>query len=287
MFIVQTSAKINLGLEILSKREDGYHNICSVLQSVNLFDEITFDFAPTTTLITNIDSLNVESNLVLESVKTFQEYTKIPVSMSITLRKHIPIGMGLGGGSGNAAGTLFALNEIYSAGLSLIELMSLGKTLGADVPYFFHGGTAVVSGIGDVVTPLVNMLPGNFVLICPKLSIKEKTKSFFQEISQEDFTDGSIMKAYSEDIRQSYEIFNGVPNNAFSRVLLKRFPELMELRTNIQEKLGITVNFTGAGLGMFAITDECKPLKELINSQYYDTYILNTIDHSIKMRSKI
>ena len=122
MLIVQTSAKINLGLEIISKRDDGYHNISSVLQSVNMFDEISLQFSDNLTFASNVESLNNESNLVMAAVRAFEDHTGILVSLNIVLDKNIPIGMGLGGGSGNAAGVLYALNEIYSTGLSNKEL---------------------------------------------------------------------------------------------------------------------------------------------------------------------
>lgn len=287
MLIVQTSAKINLGLEIISKRDDGYHNISSVLQSVNMFDEISLQFSDNLTFASNVESLNNESNLVMAAVRAFEEHTGILVSLNIVLDKHIPIGMGLGGGSGNAAGVLYALNEIYSTGLSNKELHILSSSLGADVPFFLQGGTAVVGGIGDIITPLDNVSEDNLVLICPKICLSNKTKSFFDKICSEHITDGSGIQKLCTDLLELNTFPSRLPDNVFSRILNDQFPQLLELRKLIQDELGTIMNITGTGLGMFAVTEEWKALKHLVDSQYYDMYKMKTTDRAIEMRSNI
>ena len=287
MLIVQTSAKINLGLEIISKRDDGYHNISSVLQSVNMFDEISLQFSDNLTFSSNVESLNNESNLVMGAVRAFEDHTGIIVSLNIVLDKHIPIGMGLGGGSGNAAGVLYALNEIYSTGLSNKELHILSSSLGADVPFFLQGGTAVVGGIGDIITPLDNVSEDNLVLICPKICLSNKTKSFFDKICSEDITDGSGIQKLCTDLLELNTFPSRLPDNVFSRILNDQFPQLLELRKLIQDELGTIMNITGTGLGMFAVTEEWKALKHLVDSQYYDMYKMKTTDRAIEMRSNI
>ena len=287
MLIVQTSAKINLGLEIISKRDDGYHNISSVLQSVNMFDEISLQFSDNLTFASNVESLNNESNLVMAAVRAFEDHTGILVSLNIVLDKHIPIGMGLGGGSGNAAGVLYALNEIYSTGLSNKELHILSSSLGADVPFFLQGGTAVVGGIGDIITPLDNVSEDNLVLICPKICLSNKTKSFFDKICSEHITDGSGIQKLCTDLLELNTFPSRLPDNVFSRILNDQFPQLLELRKLIQDELGTIMNITGTGLGMFAVTEEWKALKHLVDSQYYDMYKMKTTDRAIEMRSNI
>ena len=252
-----------------------------------MFDEISLQFSDNLTFASNVESLNNESNLVMAAVSAFEDQTGILVSLNIVLDKHIPIGMGLGGGSGNAAGVLYALNEIYSTGLSNKELHILSSSLGADVPFFLQGGTAVVGGIGDIITPLDNVSEDNLVLICPKISLSNKTKSFFDKICSEDITDGSGIQKLCTDLLELNTFPSRLPDNVFSRILNDQFPQLLELRKLIQDELGTIMNITGTGLGMFAVTEEWKALKHLVDSQYYDMYKMKTTDRAIEMRSNI
>lgn len=139
-------AKINLFLRVLGKRSDGYHEIASLFQAVDLFDELSFEQASVDTFSC---SKPIEGNLVLKAVDLFRKETGIQFPLRIHLEKHIPMEAGLGGGSSNAATTLYALNKLSGKPLSEAELASLGSKLGSDVPFFFSTGTAYCTGRGE------------------------------------------------------------------------------------------------------------------------------------------
>lgn len=147
MLTLNSPAKINLFLRILKKRPDGYHELASLFQAVSLCDFMTFEHSKRDAFEC---SDPIPDNLVLKALKSFREFTGLKFPVSIQLKKNIPIEAGLGGGSSNAATTLFALNELAKRPLSLEQLASLGKEIGSDVPFFFSSGTAYCTGRGEI-----------------------------------------------------------------------------------------------------------------------------------------
>ena len=173
MLVCRSSAKINLTLEVLSRRVDGYHLLRSVVHSIGLWDTLYFEFGigPGFSLRSNWPSLMTEDNLCLQAARAWTEAAaaKTPqrfAGVRITLNKTIPLGGGLGGGSGNAAATLLALNSQYQNLLEREELENIALQLGADVPFFLQGGCALMEGIGEKLTPMPAQKAWA-VLICP------------------------------------------------------------------------------------------------------------------------
>jgi len=152
--IVQAYAKINLTLEVLYKRSDGYHQIASILQSVGLCDTVSASAA--SELLIEAPGLDcpLAENLILKAARLLQDVTGYTGGACIQVTKRIPQAGGLGGGSSDAAATLVALNRLWGLGLEQQELLNLGTRLGSDVPFFLYGGTALVEGRGEIVTPL-------------------------------------------------------------------------------------------------------------------------------------
>ena len=154
---IKTPAKINLALDVTGKREDGYHTLETIFQTVSLYDIITVTMANNDKIFitsnTNRVPLN-EKNIAWKAVEEFCSYTGKKVGLHIHIEKRIPSQAGLGGGSSDGAAVLFALNRLTNAGLSRYELCKIGIKLGADVPFFFFGGTAYASGIGEKLEPL-------------------------------------------------------------------------------------------------------------------------------------
>lgn len=173
MLVCRSSAKINLTLEVLSRRADGYHLLRSVVHSIGLWDTLYFEFGigPGFSLRSNWPALMTEDNLCLQAARAWTEAAgaKTPqrfAGVRITLNKTIPLGGGLGGGSGNAAATLLALNSHYQNLLEHEELENIALQLGADVPFFLQGGCALMEGIGEKLTPLPAQKAWA-ILICP------------------------------------------------------------------------------------------------------------------------
>ena len=149
--------KINLGLDVLGRRENGYHDVRMVMQTVYLYDLITLKKKeePGIELTTNLSFLPVnENNLAYRAAKLLMDEFGLPGGLLIRLEKHIPVAAGMAGGSSNAAAVLYGMNRLFSLGLTEKELMERGVTLGADVPYCILRGTVLAEGIGEILTPL-------------------------------------------------------------------------------------------------------------------------------------
>lgn len=171
---VLAPAKINLTLEILGTRADGFHELRSVMQAISLHDSLTFEDAPGEGIIVmggSPDAPPDESNLVYRAAKALSEQSAGEFGARIALRKRIPVGAGLGGGSSDAAATLVALNKLWRLGLPKHRLMEIGASLGSDVPFFLTGGTAMAEGRGEVVTEIEQPAPIWIVVVWPGLKL--------------------------------------------------------------------------------------------------------------------
>ena len=165
-YIYASPAKVNLLLKVLSKRDDGYHNIFSLVDLVSLYDVLHFEDAPAGTVVVE-DNLGVlpegEANTVYRAVMRVKEKYAVGKGVRVFIEKNIPIGAGLGGPSSNAATALTALSEIWGLGVEKGELMAIGAAIGADVPLFLHGKSCIMEGIGERITPV--SLPALWYLI--------------------------------------------------------------------------------------------------------------------------
>ena len=168
-------AKINLGLQVLNKREDGYHNLHSLFMEIDLADELSFREASELKLgIEGADLPLDENNLITKAYRLIQSKVEdIQSEYSIHLKKKIPLGGGLGGGSSNAATVLITLNQLWELNLTENELENMSKSLGADVPFFIKGGIQLIEGIGDMLSPIdpSPIKDFQFVLVVPPIHI--------------------------------------------------------------------------------------------------------------------
>ena len=150
---LRAHAKINLTLEVLGKRDDGFHDIVSIMQTIDLHDDVTLKRADDITLTCDDPDLAGEDNLALVAARKLKEVTGVDRGVDITLQKHIPVAAGLGGGSSDAASVLNGLNDLWELELELGALEEIATEIGSDVPYFLSGGTALVQGRGEHVVP--------------------------------------------------------------------------------------------------------------------------------------
>lgn len=173
---VKAPAKINLTLDVLGRRENGYHDLRMIMQTIDLCDEVTIEqiTAEEITLSMNKelpDGCPMQKNLVYRAAILMKERYALPDGMNIILTKNIPAAAGLAGGSSDCAATLLGINELYNLGLSLDELCDIGVTLGADVPFCIRKGTMLSEGIGEILTPLTPLPPMWTLLIKPNISV--------------------------------------------------------------------------------------------------------------------
>ena len=182
-------AKINLGLDVIRKREDGYHEVRMIMQTINMYDRIAIKkiIEQEIKVKTNLYYLpNNENNLVYKAAKLLIDEFKIQQGVSINLEKYIPVAAGMAGGSSDAAAVLIGINKMFKLGLTRKQLMERGVKIGADIPYCIMRGTALAQGIGEKLTPL-NPIPKCYVLIA-KPGISVSTKFVYGNLKTEEIT---------------------------------------------------------------------------------------------------
>jgi 4-diphosphocytidyl-2-C-methyl-D-erythritol kinase len=264
MLTVYAPAKINLVLEVLGK-DDDYHRISSIVQSIDLCDVLNFQLDEKVCF--ECDELSLErDNLVTRVATLLKESTKCSLGARIELRKHIPWGVGLGGGSSDAAATILALNELWGLGLPLSELVHLASQLGSDVPFFIHKGTALVEGKGERVTPLPSLPSTSFVLLVPPVpKVLNKTKQMYNNLGDAYFTEGQFVQAALSSLRQGKAIDHSLMFNVFRKVAFDFFPGLDKYRKTLEEAGAPGVYIAGSGPCLFTFFSEEKKAGELFS----------------------
>ncbi len=235
---LQAPAKINLTLEVLGKRPDGYHEIRTILQTIRLGDyvelrpasELSLSVRGATRTFRRTSREAPETNLAYRAGLRLREHTGVAVGAEIRLSKRIPVAAGLGGGSSDAAAVLRGLRELWQLDISNDVLVSLAAELGSDVPFFLRGGTALAAGRGEAVTPLPDGAPQRFVLALPELiEHGAKTARMYAALRSEHDTDGSRTERLAERLRAREPIHDDDLYNVFDAALQKVDPESAKL----------------------------------------------------------
>jgi len=275
MLTVYAPAKVNLVLEVLGKDSD-YHRISSIVQSIDLCDVLNFQLDGEIYFECNEAGLK-HDNLVTRAASLLKESTKCDLGARVELRKSIPWGVGLGGGSSDAAATLLALNELWGLRLAISELIRLAFKLGSDVPFFIHKGTALVEKKGEKVTPLPSLPSTSFVLLIPPLpKVQGKTKQMYSGLRVADFTGGRFVKAALASLRQGKRLDPDVMFNVFETVAFGFFPRLDKYREILMEAGATRVYLTGSGPCLFSLFPEAKEAGEvfsLLKKQGLECYL--------------
>jgi len=260
MLTVYAPAKINLVLEVLGKDND-YHRISSIVQSIDLCDVLNFQLDEEVCFECDVASLKSD-NLITRTATLLKESTKCSLGARIELRKHIPWGVGLGGGSSDAAATLLALNELWELRLSLPELVQLASELGSDVPFFIHKGTASVEGRGEKVTLLPALPATFFVLLVPPLpKIPGKTKQMYGKLNAAHYTEGRFIQQALSYLKQGKAIDHSLMFNVFEMVAFDFFPGLDKYRKTLEEAGAPGVYLAGSGPCLFTFFSEERQAK--------------------------
>ena len=260
MLTVYAPAKINLVLEVLGKDND-YHRISSIVQSIDLCDVLNFQLDDGIGF--EFDEVSLKrDNLITRTATLLKESTKCSLGARIELRKHIPWGVGLGGGSSDAAATLLALNELWELRLSLPELVQLASELGSDVPFFIHKGTALVEGKGEKVTPLPSLPSTCFVLLVPPLpKISGKTKQMYGKLNAAHYTEGRFIQQALSYLKQGRMIGHSCMFNVFEEIAFAVVPGLDKYRKTLEEAGAPGVYLAGSGPCLFTFFSEERQAK--------------------------
>lgn len=247
-------AKVNLFLKVLGKRNDGYHDVQNVMQTISLFDELSARKQKERVTLScsgeTIDGL-AEENLVVRAANLFFRRGYARPGVYLELKKNIPVAAGLGGGSSDAACCLLALNELFAAGLSNDPLWEMAAELGSDVPFFIEGGTALCTERGEVVKPLPAAPRFAGILVTPETRFK--TSEMYNLLSVEDMQGADVSEMLSSIASSEQSHLCSALFNSFERVAFQNAPEVVALKGAL-EKLGSQrVILCGSGPTLFGI----------------------------------
>ena len=257
--LIFPNAKINIGLNITSKRADGYHNLESIFYPIAWRDIL--EIIPSKQLSFDCKGLSIpgQANLCLKAYELMKSHYGInPVSMH--LHKNIPIGAGLGGGSSDAAFTLMALNTIFELGLEKDELKKMAAKLGADCPFFIDNTPSLASGIGEVLNP-IDLDMSNYHLLVVKPDVFVSTSEAFSVIVPQ-----KTSLSFEEEIKMPIEKWT--LKNDFEDSIFPQYPELFEIKKSLIQAGALYASMSGSGSSIYAIFSE-KPQLEFDNCQLF------------------
>ena len=247
--------KINLGLDILGRRENGYHDVRMVMQTVYLYDRVILEKTrdPGIEISTNLPYLPVnENNIAYKAAELLQREFGIREGIRISLEKHIPVAAGMAGGSSNAAAVLFGMNRMFDLGLSEEGLKERGVTLGADVPYCIMRGTVLAEGIGEILTPLPP-LPKCYVLIA-KPPLSASTKTVYEKIDREGIKSHPDIDGILAGLREgNLQQVAGSMGNVLEQVMLEEHPVLQRIKDVMVGSGALNAMMSGSGPTVFGI----------------------------------
>jgi 4-diphosphocytidyl-2-C-methyl-D-erythritol kinase len=254
--VIDAPAKLNLGLEVIGRRDDGFHEIATIFVAIDLYDRLTLSAADELELSCDDDSLAGAENLALHALRLLRETTNYRGGARINLGKRIPAAAGLGGASSDAAAALLGGSELWHQEISNARLHDLAARLGSDVPFFLHGGCAIGRGRGDLLEPLP--LPAElwFVVVVPDVIIPAKTASLYARLSPDDFSDGSLITAQAARVRSGDAPDVALLGNTFARPLYAIAPELAALPRIMRDAGAESVAVSGAGPAHYAVVGD-------------------------------
>ena len=251
-------AKINLGLDVLGVRDNGYHDVRMVMQNIYLYDNVTIQKTeePGIHLKTNLSFLPVdEKNIAYKAAKLLVDEFRIEGGIKITLDKHIPVAAGMAGGSSNAAAVLVGMNRMFQLNLSDQELMDRGVQLGADVPYCIMRGTVLAEGIGEVLTPLPP-LPKCYVLVA-KPGISVSTKMVYEKLDSHEIEEHPNIDGIMEGLEEGdLEKIADSMGNVLERVTIEEYPIIENIKDIMKNAGALNAMMSGSGPTVFGIFKE-------------------------------
>lgn len=274
-------AKVNIALDVIGKREDGYHLLRMIMQAIDLYDEIIVEKIDKGIKI-NCNKPYVptdERNLAYKAAKLFIDKFNINSGVSITIKKNIPVSAGLAGGSTDCAAVLKLMNDIFKTNLIDQELMDLGVKLGADVPYCIVGGTALCEGIGEKITKIKPFKDKILVLVKPPFGVS--TKAVYQDFDLSKVVFHPNVEGLIKNIeKDNLDYVAKNMKNLLENVTLLKYKEIISIKQAMIENGSIGSMMSGSGPTVFAFFDDmvkAQKCYDVMKKKYKDTYITRTI----------
>jgi 4-diphosphocytidyl-2-C-methyl-D-erythritol kinase len=281
MLTVLAPAKINLTLEVLGRRPDGFHEIRSVLQAVNLCDSLHFQTNKDTTFKCDMPGWSAKESLVAPAVSLLQKATECSRGATIKVEKRIPLMSGLGGDSSDAAAVLRGLNELWGLGLPRERLLNLAAQLGSDVAFFLYGDTALAEGRGEIVTPLPPLPNMWVVLVVPNVTrLPGKTKKLYSSLTKDHYTDRQITEKLVKALKSGGELEPSMLFNTFENVAFEHFSGLSVYKEHIIKLGAPHVHLAGSGPTLFTMLKDKAQAEDLYTrckQQGMEAYMIETM----------
>lgn len=259
--------KINLGLDVLGRRENGYHDVRMVMQTLYLYDNVTLikRRKPGIEIESNLFYLpKDENNIAWKAAELLIQEFQLPFGVKIILDKHIPVAAGMAGGSSNAAAVLYGMNRMFELGLSQKDLMERGVKLGADVPYCIMRGTVLAEGIGEELTPLPPMPRCQILVAKPPISVSTKMvyeKLDSKEIIEHPDIDGILEGLEKQDLKKVASSMG----NVLEKVTIEEYPVIEKIKKSMLDAGALGAMMSGSGPTVFGIFEDRKTVREAYN----------------------
>ena len=280
-------AKINLGLDVLGRRENGYHDVRMIMQSIYLYDEVKIEKkdTPGIEVATNLRYLPVgEDNIAYKAAELLKEEFHISKGVKITLKKHIPVAAGLAGGSSNAAAVLFGMNRMFRLGLSQKGLMERGVKLGADVPYCIMRGTVLAEGIGEELKVLPAMPKCAVLIAKPPVSVS--TKTVYEALDSKAITEHPDIDGIIEGLeQQDLKKIAGCMGNVLEDVTIPMHPVIDEIKQVMKDAGALGAMMSGSGptvFGLFESRAGAREAQRRIREKALTRQVYVTNIHSVR-----
>lgn len=278
---IKTYGKINLYLEVIKKREDGYHELQMVMQSIGLYDTVSLKEREADEIILYTNSPYIpkdEGNIGVQAAKLIKEEFQIEKGIEITIDKKLPVAAGLAGGSANAAGVLKGLNELWNLNLSEEKLRDLGLRLGADVPFSIMEGSAIAEGIGEKLTPIAGLKNTWLVLCKPGVSVS--TPDVYKELDLSVLEKRPLAKEFLRAIEnRDLKFISNNMYNALESVTLHKHAVIRDIKQKMMQFNAIGTMMTGSGptvFGIFKDQERAKKAARNLKKYHHQTYVVNT-----------
>jgi 4-diphosphocytidyl-2-C-methyl-D-erythritol kinase len=281
MPVINAPAKINLTFEVLGKRPDGYHEIRSIIQSVDLSDTITIDNSHDVSIECDMPGWMPERSLVSKAVALVRESYDSAGGIKLDIKKRIPLMSGLGGDSSDAAAVLQGLNELWELELTVEDLNGYAEQLGSDVFFFLNGATALVEGRGEIVKALPSLPRMWVVLVVPDIPpVAGKTASMYAGLKAGHFTDGTVTRKLADTLHKGSPIDSSLLFNTFENIAFDDF-KMRRVYLEHLDKLGAThVHLCGSGPALYTVYKDEKQAEDLYTrckDQGMQAYMVNTL----------
>ena len=276
-------AKINLGLDVLRRREDGYHELRMIMQTINMYDQLDMEISEEKGIhiTSNLPFIPTnENNLVYKAAKLLMDEFQVEQGLKVDLQKFIPVAAGMAGGSSDAAAAMIGANRLFGLGLSVKELMKRGVKVGADVPYCLLRGTALAEGIGEKLRPLP-ACPDCYVLI-GKQGISVSTKFVYENLQANELKEHPPIDRMLEALQwhNLYKIADYM-GNVLETVTIPKYPVIEEIKNHMKEHGALNAMMSGSGPTVFGLFDDKetaeRACEELRASRLAKTVFLTTV----------